>query len=196
MNEDTKNNISSPTGGEASRWSLGEAFGTFFKIGLFTIGGGYAMIPLIEKEVVEKRHWVEREEFLDLMAVSQAAPGVFAVNMAVFIGYKRAGVKGSIACAIGNVLPSVLIILLIALFFHRFKEHEVVENVFKGIRPAVVALILVPTFNMARTARINRYNVWIPIVTALLIWLLGVSPIYIIVAGIAGGIAKYLLRKS
>ena len=196
MNEDTKNKISSPAGGEPSRWSLGEAFGTFFKIGLFTIGGGYAMIPLIEKEVVEKRHWVKREEFLDLMAVSQAAPGVFAVNMAVFIGYKRAGVKGSIACAIGNVLPSVLIILLIALFFHRFKEYEVVENVFKGIRPAVVALILVPTFNMARTARINRHNVWIPIVTALLIWLLGVSPIYIIVAGIAGGIAKYLIRKS
>ena len=178
------------------QWTLSNAFFTFFRIGLFTIGGGYAMIPLIEKDIVEKKRWIDRNEFLDLMAVSQAAPGVFAVNMAVFIGYKRAGVKGSIACAIGNVLPSVLIILLIALFFHRFKEYEVVENVFKGIRPAVVALILVPTFNMARTARINRHNVWIPIVTALLIWLLGVSPIYIIVAGIAGGIAKYLIRKS
>ena len=195
MNEDTKKS-NSPAGGEASRWSLSEAFGTFFKIGLFTIGGGYAMIPLIEKEVVEKRRWVDREEFLDLMAVAQAAPGVFAVNLSIFIGYKRDGVRGSVACAIGNVLPSVLIILMIALFFQRFKEIELVENIFKGVRPAVVALILVPTFNMARTAKLNRYTFWIPIVTALLIWLLGVSPIYVIIAGIVGGIARYNVGKS
>lgn len=191
MNE---NKINNPEKEEGS-WSLAEAFGTFFKIGLFTIGGGYAMIPLIEKEVVEKRRWVDHDEFLDLMAVSQAAPGVFAVNMSIFIGYKKQGVRGSIACAVGNVLPSVLIILFIALFFHRFKEHEVVENVFKGIRPAVVALILVPMFNMARTAKITCRNVWIPIATALLIWALGVSPIYIIAAGIAGGIGKFLVDK-
>ena len=191
MNE---NKINNPETEEGS-WSLTEAFGTFFKIGLFTIGGGYAMIPLIEKEVVEKRRWVDHDEFLDLMAVSQAAPGVFAVNMSIFIGYKKQGVRGSIACAVGNVLPSVLIILFIALFFHRFKEHEVVENVFKGIRPAVVALILVPVFNMARTAKITCRNVWIPIAAALLIWALGVSPIYIIAAGIAGGIGKFLVDK-
>ena len=178
------------------RWNLTEAFGTFFKIGLFTIGGGYAMIPLIEKEVVEKRRWIDREEFLDLMAVSQAAPGVFAVNMAVFIGYKKAGVRGSVACAIGNVLPSILIILLIALFFQRFKDHELIENIFKGIRPAVVALILVPTFKMARAAKLNRHTVWIPITTALLIWMFGISPIYIIIAGIMGGIAKYIIEKK
>ena len=178
------------------RWNLTEAFGTFFKIGLFTIGGGYAMIPLIEKEVVEKRRWIDREEFLDLMAVSQAAPGVFAVNMAVFIGYKKAGVRGSMACAIGNVLPSILIILLIALFFQRFKDHELIENIFKGIRPAVVALILVPTFKMARAAKLNRHTVWIPITTALLIWMFGISPIYVIIAGIMGGIAKYIIEKK
>ena len=178
------------------RWNLTEAFGTFFKIGLFTIGGGYAMIPLIEKEVVEKRRWIDLEEFLDLMAVSQAAPGVFAVNMAVFIGYKKAGVRGSVACAIGNVLPSILIILLIALFFQRFKDHELIENIFKGIRPAVVALILVPTFKMARAAKLNRHTVWIPITTALLIWMFGISPIYVIIAGIMGGIAKYIIEKK
>lgn len=178
------------------RWNLTEAFGTFFKIGLFTIGGGYAMIPLIEKEVVEKRRWIDREEYLDLMAVSQAAPGVFAVNMAVFIGYKKAGVRGSVACAIGNVLPSILIILLIALFFQRFKDHELIENIFKGIRPAVVALILVPTFKMARAAKLNRHTVWIPITTALLIWMFGISPIYVIISGIMGGIAKYIIEKK
>ena len=93
-------------------------------------------------------------------------------------------------------MPSVLIILLIALFFQRFKEFEFIENVFKGIRPAVVALILVPTFNMARTAKVNRYNVWIPILSALFIWALGISPIYVIMAGIAGGIVKYLLKDK
>lgn len=179
-----------------ARWKLSEAFVAFFKIGLFTIGGGYAMIPLIEKEVVEKRHWIDRDEFLDLMAVAQSAPGVFAVNLSIFIGYKKNGVKGSVACAVGNVLPSVLIILLIALFFQQFKGHDFIENVFKGIRPAVVALILVPTFKMARTAKVNRYNVWIPIATALLIWMLGVSPIYVIMAGIIGGIAKHLFGKQ
>ena len=181
---------------DPTQWSMRDAFATFFKIGLFTIGGGYAMIPLIEKEIVEKKRWIDRDEFLDLMAVAQSAPGVFAVNLSIFIGYKKAGVKGSIACAIGNVMPSVLIILLIALFFQQFKEHDIIENIFKGIRPAVVALILVPTFNMARTAKINRYNAWIPIVTALLIWALGVSPIYVIIAGIVGGIAKHVLKKG
>ena len=177
-------------------WSMSEAFVTFFKMGLFTIGGGYAMIPLMEKEIVEKRHWVEREEFLDIMAVAQSAPGVFAVNISIVIGYKKAGLKGGVACALGNVLPSILIILLIALGFRHFRGNEFVENVFKGIRPAVVALILVPTFNMARTAKINRYTIWIPIATALAIWLLGISPLYVIVAGIMGGIAKYLLVDS
>lgn len=181
---------------EKEHWSLGDAFTTFFKIGLFTIGGGYAMIPLIEKEVVESRKWIENDEFIDIMAVAQSAPGVFAVNISIFIGYRKAGLKGSIACAIGNVLPSVIIILLIAMFFRYFKDIEIVENIFKGIRPAVVALILAPTFNMARTARINKYNVWIPIATALLIWGMGVSPIYVIAAGIIGGICKYLFGKE
>ena len=178
------------------QWNLSEAFTTFFKMGLFTIGGGYAMIPLMEKEVVEERHWIDRDEFLDLIAVAQSAPGVFAVNISIFIGYKMAGVKGSIACATGNVLPSILIILLIALSFRHFKDNALVENIFKGIRPAVVALILVPTLNMARAAKINKYNIWIPIITALLIWHFGVSPIYVIVAGIIGGIAKYMMRDE
>lgn len=178
------------------QWSLGEAFATFFKMGLFTIGGGYAMIPLMEKEIVEKRCWIDRDEFLDLMAVAQSAPGVFAVNISIFIGYKIAGIKGSIACATGNVLPSILIILLIALGFRHFKDNPLVENIFKGIRPAVAALILVPTLNMARTAKINKYNIWIPIITAILIWHWGISPIYVIVAGIIGGITKYMCKDE
>lgn len=162
-------------------------FSTFFKIGLFTIGGGYAMIPLIEKEVVNKHQWITQQEFIDLLAVAQSTPGVFAVNMAIFIGYKLRGLRGSIVSTLGTVLPSFLIILSIALFFQHFKEYTIVENIFKGIRPAVVALIAVPTFNVARTAGITWHTVWIPIVCALLIWLLGVSPIWVIICAGVGG---------
>ena len=164
-----------------------DAFSTFFKIGLFTIGGGYAMVPLIEEEVVNKKKWLNQEGFIDLLAVSQSAPGVFAVNISIFIGYKLKKFPGALALALGAILPSFLIILGIALFFQQFKEYEAVENIFKGIRPAVVALIAAPTFTLAKSAKINRYNLWIPIVSALLIWLLGVSPVYVIaLAGIGG----------
>ena len=161
-----------------------EAFSIFFKIGAFTIGGGYAMVPLIEDEIVE--------DFIDLLAIAQSAPGILAVNISIFIGYRLRGIRGSIVTALGTILPSFLIILAIALFFHNFKDNVYVERIFKGIRPAVVALIAAPTFSMAKSAKINRYTIWIPIVSALLIWLLGFSPIWII---IAAGIGGYLFGR-
>lgn len=173
-----------------------EAFGIFFKIGAFTIGGGYAMIPLIENEIVSKRNWITKEDFIDLLAIAQSAPGVFAVNISIFIGYRLHGVKGSIITALGTILPSFLIILAIALCFTNFKNNEVVEKIFKGIRPAVVALIAAPTFNMAKSANINRRNVWIPIASALLIWQLGFSPIWIIIAAGVGGVIMHKKTKK
>ena len=172
------------------------SFGTFFKIGLFTIGGGYAMVPLIEEEIVNKKQWIAKEDFIDLLAIAQSVPGVFAVNLSIFIGYKLRKFPGALAMALGTILPSFLIILGIALFFRRFKEYEAVENIFKGIRPAVVALIAAPTFSMAKSAKINKYNVWIPIVSALLIWLLGVSPVYIIALAGVGGFIFGKLKHS
>lgn len=163
------------------------SFKTFFKIGAFTIGGGYAMIPIIESEVVEKHKWLDKEEFLDILAVSQSTPGVFAINMSVFIGYKLRKTRGAISACLGTALPSFAIILLIAMFFHSFQDNEVIQSMFRGIRPAVVALIAVPTFNLAKAAKINLANCWIPIGGALLIWLVGVNPIYIIIAAGLGG---------
>ena len=175
-----------------------EAFSIFFKIGAFTIGGGYAMVPLIENEIVTKRNWIAKDDFIDLLAISQSSPGILAVNISIFIGYRLKGIMGSIVTALGTVLPSFLIILAIALFFHNFKDNTVVERIFKGIRPAVVALIAAPTFSMAKSAKINRYNLWIPVVSALLIWLLGFSPIWIIIAAGIGGFlyGKYRKRKN
>jgi chromate transporter len=167
--------------------SLLKLFSTFSKIGLFTIGGGYAMIPLIERDVVERNRWVKKEEFLDLLAVAQSSPGVFAVNIAIFIGYKIRGVRGAVAASLGSILPSVVCILLIALFFQNFRHYKVVENIFLGLRPAVVALIAAPVFSVARSAKITRTTVWIPLLSALLIVAFGVSPIYIILAAGVGG---------
>ncbi len=145
------------------------------------------MVPLIERDVVEKNGWVGKDDFIDLLAVAQSAPGVFAVNMAVFIGYRLRGKLGALAASLGCVLPSVAIILLIALFFRSFRHNEVVNNIFLGIRPAVVALIAVPVFNVAKSAKLSLATVWIPVLSALLIVHFGVSPIYvIIVAGVAG----------
>ena len=167
--------------------SLYKLFTTFFRIGLFTFGGGYAMVPLIERDVIEKNGWVGKDNFIDLLAVAQSAPGVFAVNMAVFIGYRLRGKRGALAASLGCVLPSVAIILIIALFFRSFRHIELVNNIFMGIRPVVVALIAVPVFNVAKSARLGWSTVWIPVVAAFLIVALGVSPIYvIIVAGVAG----------
>ena len=164
-----------------------DVFTTFAKIGAFTIGGGYAMLPLIEEEVVNKKKWIDGKDFLDLVAIAQSAPGVFAVNISIFIGYRLRKTKGAIVATLGSILPSFLIILLIALFFQNFKDNQAIERIFRGIRPAVVALIAAPTFRLAKSANLTRYNVWIPIVSALLIWQLGVSPIYIIIAAGMGG---------
>lgn len=162
-------------------------FSCFFTIGLFTIGGGYAMIPLMQEKIIDKNKWIEKGEFLDLIAIAQSCPGVFAINIAIFVGYKMNKIKGAIAACLGAALPSFLIILPIAIFFTQFKDVELVKSIFAGIRPAVVALIAVPTFKLAKSANITWKTVWIPILSALLIWLLGVSPIYIIMcAGLAG----------
>lgn len=164
-----------------------DLFKTFFQIGLFTFGGGYAMIPLIEQKVVDEKHWVGHEELVDLIAVAQSCPGVFAVNISIFIGYKQKGVWGAFLSTLGACLPSFIIILLIAFAFMQFRDNPWVEKFFKGLRPAVVALIAAPVFRMAKTARICRYNVWIPIVSAIAIWLFGVSPVYVVILAGLGG---------
>jgi chromate transporter len=173
-------------------WQL---FSTFFKIGIVTFGGGYAMIPMIESEVVDKKKWIGREQFLDLIAIAQTCPGVFAVNISTFIGYKLKKTRGAVLAAVGAAMPSFLIILLIATVFRQFQDVPWVAACFRGIRPAVVALIAVPTFNLAKSAKINLYTMWIPILGALLIWLLGVNPIFIIIAAAFGGYLYGALMK-
>ena len=174
----------------------GTLFLTFIKIGAFTIGGGYAMLPLIQREVVD-RGWMKKEVFIDLFAVAQSLPGIFAVNISIFVGYKLKKLPGAICCALGTILPSFLIILGIALFFTQFKDNSWVEKIFKGLRPAVVALIAVPCLTTARSIKLSHKQLIIPIGAALLIWLAGLSPVWIILAAIFGGIIyqKIIVKK-
>ncbi|MCQ2229158.1 MAG: chromate transporter [Bacteroidales bacterium] len=179
-----------------------ELFITFMKIGGFTLGGGMAMLPVMEKEVVDKNHWLGKPEFLDIVAVSQATPGIFAVDMASHIGYKTNGVKGAIAASIGTILPSLVIILGIAICFTSIKDNYWVEAAFRGLRPAVVALITLPVFTMGRNAGIGKWRegvVWqlaLTITAAILIWLLGVSPAWIIIGAALLGVVRAVIKSS
>jgi chromate transporter len=157
-----------------------QLFWTYLKIGTFTIGGGYVMLSMIEREVVERRRWINHEEFMNMIALAQAAPGLIAVNSAIFIGWRIGGWRGVIATVLGAVLPSFLIILAIAMVFQNYKDLPAVEAVFKGIRPAVVALIAAPLVRMARSSKITWGTAIVPIAGALLIWLAGLSPVWII----------------
>ena len=165
-------------------------FLTCNKIGAFTLGGGYAMIPIMEREFVDKNRWMDKQEFMDIMVVAQTTPGIFAIDMASHIGYKMKGVWGGIVGAIGIALPSIFAILIIAMFFQQFKDNYWVGKFFAGVRPAVVALILSPVFTTAKSAKISWKNAWIPIAISLLIWSnipVVSSPIlYILIGGLFG----------
>jgi chromate transporter len=159
-------------------WDL---FRAFFKIGAFTLGGGYVMIPLIEKEIVDKRKWISNDEFTEMLTLAQSAPGPIAINTAVFVGYKLKGARGMIATVLGTVIPSFTVILLVAMFFAEFKDNQIVDSIFCGIRPAVVALIAVPVINMLKNKGFKIHVILIAAVSALAVWLLGVSPVIVIV---------------
>ena len=173
---------------------LWKIFMVFAKIGSFTIGGGYAMIPLIREELV-KRGWISEEELPDIIALAQSAPGVLAVNMSIFAGYKMRGFKGSVAATLGSSLPSFLIILLIAMLFTGYQDNPVVVRIFKGIRPVVVSLILVPMINMARKGNKTWWAWAISAATLFLVAFMNFSPIYILLTLIVVAVCVTLIKE-
>ncbi len=172
-------------------------FLVFAKIGAFTIGGGYAMLPLIRDEIV-RRGWIPEEDFTDIIALAQSAPGLLAVNISIFTGYRLRGTAGSIIATLGSILPSFIMILIIAMAFSGYQDNPDVVRIFKGIRPVVVALIAVPMLNMAKTANRKWWAWLLSAATLVSVAFLGVSPIYILVAviAIAGVTGYYNLRNS
>jgi len=175
-------------------WKL---FSTFFKIGTFTFGGGYAMLPLIEQEVVHKQQWLNTEEYTEMLSLVQTAPGPISINSAVFIGYKLHRWQGALSCLLGVILPSFIIILLIAVAFTEINSNPIVERIFKGIRPAVVALIAVPVIRMIQREKLHWTSGLIALLSMILVWLLGYSPVWVVLGAIIYGIVKeYLTTKT
>lgn len=159
-----------------------DLFSVFFRIGLFTLGGGYAMLPLIEREIVDRKKWIGSEDFLDVLAVAQSLPGPIAVNTAVFVGYRTRGILGSITGLLGTVMPSFLCMIIIASFFVGIRDNPVVGAVFTGIRPAVAALIAASVWSLGKKARLNRITGALALAAALAVWLGGISPAWVVLS--------------
>jgi chromate transporter len=171
---------------------LMDIFFTFFKIGIFTFGGGYAMIPLIEKESVEKKKWLKREELTDIIAVSESIPGAVSINSVTFIGFKIAGKKGAVTAAIGVMSPAFIFISIIAAFFDKFSDNSTVQAVFSGIRPAVVALIALAAYKVGKTAIKDKLGLIVAIIVLVLVIVFNVHAILLIIGGVVLGLMVYM----
>lgn len=173
-------------------------FWIFFKIGAFTFGGGYAMIPLIEREMVEKQKWLSDDEIIDMFAVAESIPGAIAINTSTFIGYKVAGYWGAIVAMFGVALPSFLIITIIALVFSQFQDLPLVKAAFEGIRAAVVALIAISGVKIARSAIKNKFGMIITLVAFILLVFADVHAIILIIFGAIAGLlmSRYAAKEG
>lgn len=166
-----------------------EIFLVFFKIGLFTIGGGYAMLPIIQREVVETKQWMTDEEFLDAISLTNSLPGPLATNSATFVGYRVARAPGSVAAVLGAATPSIIIILLIAMVFHNIMDHPMVQYIFDGVRPAVAALILYAIIKLAKSAKVGEYFNWVVALFGFAaVAAFGLHPIVVVVCSAAYGL--------
>lgn len=163
-------------------------FLSFFKIGAFTFGGGYAMIPLIEREVVDTKQWITKEEFTDILVISQSFPGAMPVNSSLFIGYKLGGIIGATMALLGVILPSFLIILVIGMFFERFRDIRAVDNIFMGITGAVPVLVLLAVESLSKSINKTMINLLIIVLTVVAISVFDIHPVAIISASAIYGI--------
>lgn len=171
-------------------------FFTFCRIGCFTFGGGYAMLPMLEKEIVENHGWATQEEIMDYFAIGQCTPGIIAANTATFIGYKQFGILGGIVATLGVTFPSIIIILLIASILQQFDQLVIVQQAFAGIRIIVGVLVLNTIVKMWRSAIVDWVGILIFIITFIISIFTSISPVYIIIATILLGITLKKERKS
>jgi chromate transporter len=173
-----------------------QLFWTFLKISPVTFGGGYAMIPLFEKEIVEKQRWMDRKEISDVFALSQSIPGAIGVNSATFVGYRLAGVKGAVAAMLGVLLPTFLIVILLSVVFFQVRDNAKIEAAFMGIRPAVVALIVYAAYSIGKTAMVDKTS-WMTLIVALgILCILHPHPVIIILTGGVVGIILVRIKQK
>ena len=172
-----------------------DLFFTFARIGACTFGGGYAMLPILQREIVDKRGWTTEDELMDYYAIGQCTPGVIAVNTSTFIGYKTHGLPGAVAATAGMISPSLVIIIIIAAFIQQFAHLEIVQNAFAGIRIAVCALVLQSVWKMAKKGVVDVTTAVILVITFIAVAFLGISPVTMVVVAAAAGILVNLIRR-
>ena len=171
-----------------------DLFVSFFKVGLFTFGGGYAMLPMLQREVVDKHHWVTEEDVLDIYAIAQCTPGVIAVNTATFVGYRRKGVAGGFVATFGVVLPSLTIICILAGILQQASHIPAVVNAFAGIRAAVAALVVATLWKLYRKGVRGAFANGI-FLAALALAILGVNPVWVVLVAVVLGVILEWGRK-
>ena len=177
------------TGGDKRTWRLlSELFFSFFKIGAFTFGGGYAMIPLIERETVEKKKWVQSSDILDIIAIAESTPGPISVNAATFIGYRTAGVLGAIAATFGLILPSFVIIFLVSSILARFENAKVVQYAFRGVRAGVLALVLKAFLSMSKKLPKKIFSIAVAVLAFVAVAVFNISVLLILVLCAVAGL--------
>ena len=174
---------------------LWQLFSAFFRIGLLTFGGGYAMLPMLQREVVDKYHWVSEEDVLDCYAIGQCTPGVIAVNTATFVGYRQAKVAGAFVATAGVVCPSFLIITIIAMLLRQFADYPVVIHAFDGIRVAVAVLVVMAVVKLFKSGIKNTLGLIVMLLSFLLTVIFGLSPVWIVLGCVVGGVIMALLQK-
>ena len=173
-----------------------QLFLVFARIGAFTFGGGYAMLPLLQKEVVEKRGWATEEELMDYYAIGQCTPGVIAVNTATFIGFKKKSIPGAICATLGVIFPSIIIILVLAAFLNHFAEYEVVKHAFNGIRIAVCAIVAVSIAKLAKKGLVDVVTVGILIAAFCATFFFKISSIFIVIGAAVVGILVRVIARN
>ncbi|MBR2675184.1 MAG: chromate transporter [Mogibacterium sp.] len=170
-----------------------ELFSVFFKLGAFTIGGGIAMLPLLQHTLIEEKKWFGKDEFMDIVAVCQSLPGIIAINMATFVGYKRKGMPGSFVATVGVVLPSFVLILIIASFISGFGENPYVKGAMAGLRAAALGLVLVAVIQLAPTAVKSIWAFMAAALAFILIAVLNINTAYVILLFVLLGIASTMI---
>ncbi len=191
-----RSNNDKPRSSTSQAVQLRQIFLSFLKIGAFTFGGGWAMVPLIRKELVDRQGWLEDSDFVDILAIAQSGPGPIAINTSVLCGYKMRGVPGSLIATLGSSLPSFLIILIVANFFLKIRDSKAVEAIFKGMRPAIFGLLISAVWQVGKKSIKNRKDIVFAVAGAVFLLFLNINPIFAVLIAAISGIIYGLLERS
>lgn len=177
--------------------NLKEMFMIFLKIGSLTLGGGYVMVPIMEDEIVHKRGWIEEREFIDILAIAQSFPGAIAINTSIYVGYKMYGLLGAVIACMGLIIPPMFIISGAAALILKYGQHQTVQNVFMGVRPAVAGLIAAAVLRLSKSLNRNIFNFVMVIIAFVIVAILGIHPIFMIISsGLVGVIGSKIMEAK